>query len=43
MTVFKLNVALDSGKNNYTDDDRMGGIQLALSNIMGGGGDPVQQ
>jgi hypothetical protein len=43
MTVFKLNVALDSGKNNYTDDDRMGGIQSALSNIMGGGGDTLQQ
>jgi hypothetical protein len=43
MTVFKLNVALDSGKNNYTDDDRMGGIQSALSNIMGRGGDTLQQ
>jgi hypothetical protein len=25
--------------DNYTDDDRMGGIQSALSNIMGGGGE----
>jgi hypothetical protein len=29
--------------DNYTDDDRMGGIQSALSNIMGGGGEDTLQ
>jgi hypothetical protein len=29
--------------DNYTDDDRMGGIQSALSNIIGGGGEDTLQ
>ena len=29
--------------DNYTDDDRMGGIQSVLSNIMGGGGEDTLQ
>jgi hypothetical protein len=29
--------------DNYTDDDRTGGIQSALSNIMGGGGEDTFQ
>ena len=28
---------LFSGGNNYSDDDRIGGIQSHLSNLMGGG------
>ena len=29
--------------DNYIDDDRIDGIQSALSNIMGAGGDTLQQ
>jgi hypothetical protein len=29
--------SLFSSGNNYSDDDRMGGIQSSLSNLMGGG------
>ena len=34
---------LFSGGNNYSDDDRIGGIQSHLSNLMGEGGGQLQQ
>ena len=33
---------LFSGGNNYSDDDRIGGIQSHLSNLMGAGGEGGQ-